>query len=74
MSERIYEIDLWKECPRCGSKKAKVMVYHFGVTHKPMCKKCGLSAKGGDKGELAEAMMIDAFFKWEENNKETTKP
>ena len=70
MSHYTYEIELDKECPRCESKckTAIVSVYHFGATHQPSCKNCGLKSKGGDRKELAESTMINCFYEYEESH------
>jgi hypothetical protein len=41
-----YEIDIDKECPRCGSKKVAVKVFQGWTfqSHSPMCAGCGLGA------------------------------
>jgi transcription elongation factor Elf1 len=67
MAHKVYEIDLSKECPRCGCKVALVAVYHFGSTHTPSCKNCGLNNGKGDRQELAHGIMINCFYEYEQS-------
>ena len=66
MAEKIYEIKLEKPCPRCGSKDVIVAVYHFGTTHLPRCKNCGLNNNKGDAKELVKPIILDCYYNYEE--------
>lgn len=68
MAHYTYEINLDKECPRCGCKVAIVAVYHFGSTHKPSCKDCGLNDGKGDTEELAKNIITNCFYEYEESH------
>lgn len=66
MSERIYDKEIKKSCPRCGCNKIKVAVWHFGSTHKPMCADCGLAPeKGYDHENIVEQVITNTYFEWE---------
>ena len=65
MAHYTYEIELDKKCPRCGCNTAIVAVYHFGSTHQPRCKGCGLKDGKGDAEELAKIIMTNCFYEYE---------
>lgn len=64
MALTVYTIDVDKACPRCGSKKVSVAVYHFGTTHKPSCKKCGLNDGKGDHENLAKSIITNCYYNY----------
>jgi hypothetical protein len=70
MAHETYLIDLDKKCPRCGSNKAIVAVFHFGSTHQPRCNGCGLMDERGDVRELAKAIITNCFYEYEEKQKQ----
>ncbi len=70
MAHYTYDIKLEKACPRCGSKTVIVAVYYFGETHRPRCKKCGLTSGYGDHKDLVESIIINCFYEYEKANSE----
>lgn len=70
MAHKVYDELSNRVCPRCKSDRALIAVYHFGTSYKPMCKGCGLKGSYGDDIETALAELSDAYYEWEENQKE----
>lgn len=65
MAHYTYDIQLDKACPRCGSTTAIVGVFHFGATHQPRCKGCGLNDGKGECAELAKSIMTNCFYEYD---------
>lgn len=65
MAERVYELNMDKNCPRCGSNKVIVEVFHFGNTYKPMCGGCGLKPDESCSTELTvRPTMTNLYFNY----------
>lgn len=70
MAQEVYEIQIDKNCPRCGNNKVKVSVFHFGATHSPMCSNCGLGdgiAKGDHK-DVVIPIIKNVYYDWEDKH------
>ncbi len=62
MANNIYQLPAKSECPRCGHSEATISTFHFGVTYKAECSKCGFGQVLGDDEAMALARLYGKYL------------